>query len=228
MNYIQKEKTGNLIFTIQAKEGGFDAKNFVYILFKMYTKFLYSKHIKFDLVDKYAENEDLISSFTLRIINDKTLINESGICKLIRKSPYDSNFKRQTSFCEVSILEEENINFQLKLSDCRIDTYRASGKGGQNVNKVETAVRVTHIPTKLVVTCQNNRDQLANKQEALIELEKRLKILLQINQQKLHQSEIVKTFVFDPDKYVKLHKLGKKLSKLDLILSGDISIFFEN
>jgi peptide chain release factor 2 len=230
-NYKKIIQTGNLILLLQSKEGGLDAKNFCFLLYQMYTKWFIKKQIKFKIISINKENEEILSSVTIKIFNtteqqEKWLKLENGLCKLVRKSPFDFQHKRHTSFCEVQFFNEEQLELNIYKKDCKIDTYRASGKGGQNVNKVETAVRVTHIPSGIVVTCQEESNQYENKQRALIELEKRLilnkhnkekeNFSIEINKvlQNKNRSLKIKTYNFQSD-YIIDHRTNLKINNLN-------------
>jgi len=229
------------ILTIHAGTGGTDAQDWAYMLLRMYTKWAENKGYKVKLVDTSPGEEAGIKHAVLLIEGPWAygyLKGEKGIHRLIRISPFDANARRHTSFASVTVIPEieEDIEVEIRPEDLKIETMRASGHGGQHVNKTETAVRITHIPTGIVVCCQNERSQYLNKMTALKILKSRL---YQLEKQKLEQKkesligekkEItwgnqIRTYTLHPYKVVKDHRTNFESYKVDKILDGEIDDF---
>ncbi|HEA83839.1 MAG TPA: peptide chain release factor 2 [Thermodesulfobacterium geofontis] len=229
------------ILSIHAGTGGTDAQDWASILLRMYVKWAERKGYKVKIVDILPGEEAGIKNAVLLIEGQKAygyLKGEKGVHRLIRISPFNANSKRHTSFASVTVIPEieEDIEIEIKPEDLKIETMRASGHGGQHVNKTETAVRITHLPTGIVVTCQNERSQYLNKMTALKILKSRL---YQLEKQKLEQKkesfigekkEIswgnqIRTYTLHPYKVVKDHRTHYESYRVDEVLDGEIDDF---
>ncbi len=229
------------ILSIHAGTGGTDAQDWAFMLLRMYTRWAEKKGYKFKIVDILPGEEAGIKSALLIIEGPWAfgyLKGEKGIHRLIRISPFDANSRRHTSFASVTVIPEieEDIEVEIRPEDLKIETMRASGHGGQHVNKTETAVRITHIPTGIVVTCQNERSQYLNKLTGLKILKAKL---YQLEKQKLEQKkenligekkEIswgnqIRTYILHPHKVVKDHRTQYEAYKVENILDGEIDEF---
>jgi len=229
------------ILSVHAGTGGTDAQDWAYMLLRMYTRWAERKGYKVKLVDSLPGEEAGIKSAVFLIEGPWAygfLKGEKGIHRLVRISPFDANARRHTSFASVTVIPEieEDIEVEIKPEDLKIETMRASGHGGQHVNKTESAVRITHLPTGIVVTCQNERSQHLNKATALKILKSRL---YQLEKQKLEQKkesligekkEIswgnqIRSYILHPYKVVKDHRTGYESYKVDEVLNGEIDEF---
>ncbi len=229
------------ILSIHAGTGGTDAQDWAYMLLRMYVRWAEKKGYKVKVVDSLPGEEAGIKNAVLLIEGPWAygyLKGEKGVHRLIRISPFDSNSRRHTSFASVTLIPEieEDIEVKIKPEDLRIETMRASGHGGQHVNKTESAVRITHLPTGIVVTCQNERSQYLNKMTALKILRSRL---YQLEKQKLEQKkesligekkEItwgnqIRTYTLHPYRIVKDHRTQYESYKVEEVLDGEIDEF---
>lgn len=229
------------ILSIHAGTGGTDAQDWASILLRMYVRWAEKKGYKVKIVDILPGEEAGIKNAVLVIEGERAygyLKGEKGIHRLIRISPFNANSKRHTSFASVTVIPEieEDIEVEIKPEDLKIETMRASGHGGQHVNKTETAVRITHLPTGITVTCQNERSQYLNKMTALKILRSKL---YQLEKQKLEQKkesligekkEIswgnqIRTYTLHPYKVVKDHRTQYESYKVEEVLDGEIDDF---
>ena len=243
-NFLSGEADPNSCFLeVHSGAGGVEAQDWAEMIVRMYTRWCEKKKFNFEILEENSGEEAGIKSLTLKIDGDYAygwLKKESGIHRLVRISPFDSNSRRHTSFASVWIYPviDEKIEVNLNEKDLRIDTYRASGAGGQHVNKTDSAVRITHLPTKIVVQCQNNRSQHRNKATALSMLKARIyEMELQkkeSEQQSKNQSkpEIgwgrqIRSYVMHPYKMVKDLRNNTQISNCNSVLDGNIDIFLE-
>jgi peptide chain release factor 2 len=228
---------------IHAGSGGTEACDWASMLLRMYTRWAERRKFKADVVD-ILESEGGIKSATLEIEGDFAygyLKGESGVHRLVRISPFDANARRHTSFASVYVLPvlDESIEVDIRPEDLRIDTYRAGGAGGQKVNKTDSAVRMTHIPTGIVVTCQNERSQYKNKDVALSVLKSRLYEHYRQEKDKENarfaseKKEIawgsqIRSYVFQPYTMVKDHRNKFSVGNVQAVMDGDIDPFIES
>ncbi|MDD3774039.1 MAG: peptide chain release factor-like protein [Patescibacteria group bacterium] len=232
----------NAILSISAGTGGNDACDCAGILEKMYLRFFEMTNLKTINLDRQPNEEGGIKNATYEISGENAygkLKSENGTHRIVRKSPYNSQGLRQTSFVLVEVFPEiTKTTVKINDKDLRIDTYRSAGAGGQSVNTTDSAVRITHIPTGLVVTCQNERSQLKNKETALKILKSRLQ-LLEEQKQKSATAEFktgklatwgnqIRSYVFDPYQMVKDHRTNYETAKINEVLNGNLWPFVES
>lgn len=234
----------NAYLTIQAGAGGTEACDWAEMLFRMYKRWAEKKGYEVEIVDITPDDVAGIKSITALIKGPYAygyLKGEQGVHRLVRISPFDANARRHTSFAAVSVMPEidEEINIEIRPEDLKIETFRASGAGGQYVNKTDTAVRITHIPTGIVVSCQQERSQYQNKRKALQLLKAKLyQLELQKLEEKKKQYEGEKTdigwghqirsYVFHPYKMVKDLRTGYETGNVDAVMDGEIDEFIES
>ena len=230
----------NCFLSINAGAGGTESQDWASILLRMYTRFCEQHNLVAELVDEQAGEEAGIKSATLYIKGDNAfglLKSEKGVHRLVRISPYDSNQRRHTSFAAVLVMPEEpNIAIEINPNDLRIDTYRASGAGGQHVNKTDSAIRITHIPTNIVVQCQSQRSQTQNKVTAMKMLMAKLAQKAEeerdaqhaaIEKKKIEWGSQIRSYILHPYKMVKDHRTDYESSQPDLVLDGQLMPFIE-
>lgn len=236
-----KYDTYNAIVTINAGAGGTEACDWANMLFRMYERWALKKGFKYEILDILAGDEAGIKSITFNVKGEFAygLLNcEKGVHRLVRISPFDSNARRHTSFAAVNVIPEieNDLDVNLNMSEIEIDTYRSSGAGGQHVNTTDSAVRITHIPTGIVVTCQNERSQIKNKESALkvlkaklfeLEQEKKKKEINDIKgeENKIEWGSQIRSYVMQPYKLVKDHRTKYEEGNVDKVLDGDIDEF---
>lgn len=221
--------------------GGTEAHDWASMLFRMYTRFCQKHKFKMEILDYQESAENLLSSASVLIKGKKAyglLKSENGVHRLVRISPFDSAKARHTSFASVSVTPniDNSVNIQIDEKDLDISTYRSSGAGGQNVNKTESAVRIVHKPTNIVVTCQIERSQLMNKNLAMNMLKSKL-ILLKERKKAEQLSKIsgtkldiewgsqIRSYVFCPYTMVKDHRTNYSVSQIDQVMDGDLDDF---
>lgn len=232
------------ILEIHAGAGGTEACDWANMLLRMYTRYLESKGFKYEIVDKQVLDEAGFKSVTVLVHGLYAfgyLKSEKGVHRLIRISPFDSNSRRHTSFASVDIepiFENDNIDIQIPESDIRIDIYRSSGCGGQGVNTTDSAIRITHLKTGIVVTCQNERSQIQNKETALKVLKSKLyKLELEKREQELKgiQGELsainfgsqIRTYTMHPYSLVKDHRTNVETTNVSKVMDGDLDLFID-
>ena len=231
------------IITFFAGAGGVDAQDWTEMLVRMYLRWAEKYKIKTNLIDESKGGEAGIKSATIEFAGENAygkLRGESGVHRLVRQSPFNAKNLRQTSFALVQVMpkiEKEN-DLEINDKDLRIDVYRSGGKGGQSVNTTDSAVRITHLPTGIVVTCQNERSQLQNKETALTVLRSRLaQLMLEQHKEKLEElkgnfsspewGNQIRSYVLHPYKMVKDHRTEFESSNPEDILNGEINDFIE-
>ena len=233
----------NTYLEIHAGAGGTESQDWADMLRRMYTKWSDNKGFKYQIVSEHKGDEAGIKSSTIKIEGDYVfglLKNESGIHRLVRISPFDSGARRHTSFASIWVypVVDENIKIEILEKDLRIDTYRSSGAGGQHVNTTDSAVRITHIPSKVVVQCQNERSQHKNKETCMNMLKARLydyeikKKEEQNQNEEASKSDIgwghqIRSYVLQPYRLVKDNRTNHESSNPDKILDGEIDEFLE-
>ncbi len=233
----------NAILAVNAGAGGTESQDWVEMLFRMYLRWCESRNFTTRVIDNQAGDEAGIKSVTMTVTGPYAfghLKSEHGIHRMVRISPFDATGRRHTSFASVSVLPEvdTDIKIQIEDKDLRIDTYRASGPGGQHVNKTSSAVRITHLPTGIVVQCQNEKSQHRNKDMALKVLNARLyEIEKNKREEKKHQhhqnqkdiawGSQIRSYVFNPYRMVKDHRTNVEVGNLDKVMDGDIDMFID-
>lgn len=228
---------------IHAGAGGTEAQDWADMLRRMYTRWAEKHNFKIEHIEESEGEEAGIKSATLKIIGDKAfgwLKVENGVHRLVRISPFDANAKRHTSFSSITVypVVDDDIVIEIDEKDLRIDTYRASGAGGQHVNKTDSAVRITHLPTKIVVQCQKERSQHMNKECAMkmlkaklynFELQKREeeKSKLAANKTEIGWGNQIRSYVLQPYQMVKDLRTGAEIPNFQIVLDGDIDLFLK-
>ncbi|HFL8819491.1 MAG TPA: peptide chain release factor 2 [Candidatus Azoamicus sp. OHIO2] len=228
----------NAFLEIQSGTGGLDAQDWVEILFKMYTTWFEKKNFIYIIKDLVNGDSGGIKFISIQI-NGKNaygwLKHELGIHRLVRKSPFDTNNKRHTSFASVFVYPEnlEKCSTVLNETNIKIDTFRSSGAGGQHVNKTDSAIRITHIPTKIVVQCQSDRSQHKNKIQALTQLKMKIEALQNLttihakdkkNKLAITWGNQIRSYVFDKS-YIKDLRTHQEITDIQFILNGNLDIF---
>ena len=233
--------SSNAIMTIHAGAGGTESCDWAEMLFRMYMRWGERRGFKVEIEDVQDGEEAGVSRITFRIVGANAYgyaKAERGVHRLVRISPFDANKRRHTSFASVDVIAEieDDIDMDIKEEDLKIDTYRSSGKGGQHVNKTESAVRITHIPSGIVVACQNERSQFKNKASAMKILKSRLyeKLLDQKRAEmdrfygekgEISWGNQIRSYVFQPYQMVKDLRTGAETGNLQAVMDGDIDLF---
>jgi peptide chain release factor 2 len=233
----------NCILTIHSGAGGTEAQDWADMLLRMYIRWGEQNGYQMSLVDMLEGDGAGIKSATIEVTGEFAygyLKAENGVHRLVRISPFDANKRRHTSFASVFVIPEvdDTIEIEINPADLKIDTYRSGGKGGQNVNKVETAVRITHIPTNTIAACQSERSQIQNKTRALkmlksklyqLELEKQQAEIDEVekNKMKIEWGSQIRSYVFHPYNMVKDHRTDEETSDVQRVMNGDIDRFIK-
>lgn len=234
----------NCILEIHSGAGGTESCDWVNMLYRMYIRWCEANEYKYELIDLQQGEEVGFKNVSILVKGSYAygyLKSEKGVHRLVRISPFDSNKRRHTTFASVEVIPEfdNKIEVDLKEEDLKIDVYRSSGAGGQSVNTTDSAVRITHLPTKIVVTCQNERSQLKNKEKAMQILKNKLYLLdMEIKENELSKlrgthkdinfGSQIRSYVMHPYSMVKDHRTLTETSDVEKVLDGDINKFIED
>ena len=232
----------NAILTFHAGAGGTEAQDWASMLMRMYLRWAESRGFKTEIIEESDGDVAGLKSATIKIIGEYAygwLRTETGVHRLVRKSPFDSGGRRHTSFSSAFVYPEvdDNIDIEINPADLRIDVYRASGAGGQHVNKTESAVRITHVPTGLVTQCQNDRSQHKNKDQAMKQMKAKLyelemqkknadKQVMEDNKSDIGWGSQIRSYVLD-DSRIKDLRTGVETRNTQAVLDGDLDKFIE-
>ena len=238
-----KLDTSNAILTIHPGAGGTESQDWADMLYRLYSRWIERKNFEKRILDYQPGDEAGIKDITMEVHGDYAyglLKAEAGVHRLVRISPFDANSRRHTSFASVFVypLSEDEIEIDMNPSDLRVDTYRASGAGGQHVNRTDSAVRITHIPTGTVAQCQNERSQHKNKASAMkvlkarllqLELEKEKEANKKIEDQKMDigWGSQIRSYIFHPYNMVKDHRTKFETGNVQAVMDGDIDQFIQ-
>jgi len=233
----------NAIAAINAGAGGTEAQDWVEMLFRMFTRWSEERGFQTQVIDYLPGDEAGIKNVTFTVTGPYAygyLKSEHGIHRMVRISPFDATGRRHTSFASVSVIPEVNTDIKIEIDDkdLRIDAFRASGPGGQHVNKTNSAIRITHFPTGIVVQCQNEKSQHRNKEMAIKVLKARLynleKEKLDQKKQEMHESKQdiawgsqIRSYVFNPYRMVKDHRTNVEVGDVERVMDGDINMFID-
>nr|WP_324609415.1 peptide chain release factor 2 [Massilibacillus massiliensis] len=235
--------TNNAILTLHAGAGGTEAQDWTQMLLRMYVRWAERKNFKVETMDLLPGDEAGVKSATIMISGHHAygyLKAEKGVHRLVRISPFDANARRHTSFsaCDVMPEIDDNVEIDINPVDLRVDTYRASGAGGQHINKTDSAVRMTHIPTGIVVQCQNQRSQIQNREQCmkllrakLFELEQQKKADAKAEiageYQAIEWGSQIRSYVFHPYNMVKDHRTNAETGNTQAVMDGELDMFIE-
>ena len=233
----------NAILTFHAGAGGTEAQDWCSMLIRMYLRWAEKQGYSISLMDEQVGDEAGIKSATFLIKGENAfgyMKSEKGVHRLVRISPFDSAARRHTSFCAVDVMPEidETVEINLDMKDVQVDTYRASGAGGQHINKTDSAVRMTHIPTGIVVQCQSERPQIQNREQCLkllraklfeLELEKQAELKEQLGgtYQAIEWGSQIRSYVFHPYNMVKDHRTSVETGNVQAVMDGNLDQFME-
>ncbi|MBN1625839.1 MAG: peptide chain release factor 2 [Deltaproteobacteria bacterium] len=239
----EPDDSRNAIVSINAGAGGTESQDWVEMLFRMYLRWCESRKMETSVIDYLAGEEAGIKNVTFTVNGPYAygyMKSEHGIHRMVRISPFDASGRRHTSFASVSVIPEVDTDIDIKIEekDLRIDTFRASGPGGQHVNKTSSAIRITHLPTNIVVQCQNEKSQHRNKDTAMKVLKARLYEIernkLDQKKQEIHQKQKeiawgsqIRSYVFNPYRLVKDHRTNEEVGNLEKVMDGGIDVFID-
>ena len=231
----------NAILTLHAGAGGTEAQDWTSMLLRMFTRFAEQNGFALEMLDYQPGDEAGVKSATIQVNGHNAygfLRSEKGVHRLVRISPFDANARRHTSFAAVDVMPEldDTVDVNINMDEVRVDVYRSSGAGGQHINKTSSAIRITHMPTGIVVTCQNERSQFQNKDKAMQMLKAKLYMLKQQeNEEKISgiRGEVkdiawgnqIRSYVLQPYTMVKDHRTGASSGNAGAVLDGDIDLF---
>ena len=231
----------NAILSLHAGAGGTEAQDWTQMLYRMYAMYCEKNGFKLSVLDSLDGDEAGIKSITFLVEGEKAygyLKTEMGVHRLVRISPFDANKRRHTSFASLEVMPEidDSVEVEINMDEVRVDTYRSSGAGGQHVNKTDSAIRLTHLPTGIVVTCQNERSQLQNREMAFkilkgkltaLKVEEREENLKEIKGdiKKIEWGSQIRSYVFCPYTMVKDHRTNFETSDVQAVMDGDIKPF---
>ncbi len=240
----KKEDIQNAIVSIHPGAGGTESQDWAQMLYRMYTRWVEKKNYKLEVIDLQLGDEAGIKDVTFEIKGDYSfglMKSEMGVHRMVRISPFDSNKRRHTSFASVFVYPavENDIDIEINNNDLRIDTYRASGAGGQHVNKTDSAVRITHMPSGIVAQCQNQRSQHKNKNQAMkilkarlyqFELEKEKEKNKELEDQKMDigWGSQIRSYVFHPYQLVKDHRTKEENGNTQSVMDGNLNQFIHS
>jgi len=241
--FSEETDKNNAIVTIHPGAGGVESQDWAQMLMRMYLRWANKKGFKTEIIDLQLGDEAGIKDVTFTVLGSYAfgyLKAEAGVHRLVRISPFDANKRRHTSFSAVLVYPviEDNIKIDIRDEDLQIDTFRASGAGGQHVNKVSSAVRITHIPTGIVVSCQSERSQLRNKMTAMKVLKSRLYNISKEKKEKELESIVgdkkdiswgnqIRSYILQPYSLVKDHRTGLEIGNVSSVLDGEIDVFID-
>ena len=231
----------NAILSLHAGAGGTEAQDWVSMLYRMYTRYCEKKGYAVKVLDLLEGDEAGIKSVSFEVVGDDAygyLKAEKGVHRLVRISPFDASGRRHTSFASLDVMPEvdDATEVEIRSEDLRVDTYRSSGAGGQHVNKTESAIRITHLPTGIVVQCQNERSQIQNREMAmrmlrskLIELKEReiaeKNAEIKGEMKKIEWGSQIRSYVFHPYTMVKDHRTNAETGNIQAVMDGDLELF---
>lgn len=238
-----KYDASNAILTLHAGAGGTEAQDWCDMLYRMYTRYVERSGWKAVVLDYLAGDEAGVKSVTFRVEGDNAygyLKAEKGVHRLVRISPFDSNARRHTSFASLEVMPEiiDDSEIEIRSEDLKVDTYRSSGAGGQHVNKTESAIRITHLPTGIIVACQNERSQIQNREVAMQMLRSKLierrerereeeAAEISGNLKKIEWGSQIRSYVFCPYTMVKDHRTGFETGNVQSVMDGDLDGFID-
>ena len=238
------EDEQNAIVSIHPGAGGTESQDWAQMLFRMYKRWIEKEDLKFEIIDFQPGEEAGVKDVTFEVNGDYAfglLKAEAGVHRMVRLSPFDTNNRRHTSFASVFVYPavDDDINIEINPSDLRIDTYRASGAGGQHVNKTDSAVRITHIPSGIVSQCQNERSQHKNKNQAMkilkarlyqVELEKEKEKNKKFEDEKMEigWGSQIRSYVFHPYQMVKDHRTKEENGNTQAVMDGNLNSFIRS
>lgn len=233
----------NAILTLHAGAGGTEAQDWTSMLLRMFTRYAEREGFQIEMLDYLPGDEAGVKSATLQINGHNAygyLRSEKGVHRLVRISPFDANARRHTSFAAVDVMPEldDTVDIKIDPSDLKVDTYRASGAGGQHVNKTSSAVRMTHLPTGIIVQCQNERSQIQNRERCMQLLRAKLYEYERAKQEALKNDiagdyqdiewgSQIRSYVFQPYKMVKDHRTGAETGNVQAVMDGGLDMFIE-
>ncbi|MEG6615142.1 peptide chain release factor 2 [Peptococcaceae bacterium 1198_IL3148] len=236
-----KYDRGNAIISLHAGAGGTEAQDWVEMLLRMYTRWAEDHQYKVEILDMLPGDEAGVKSATVEIVGPNAygyMKSEKGVHRLVRISPFDTGGRRHTSFASVDVMPDadDDVEIEIRDEDLKVDTFRASGAGGQHINKTDSAVRMTHIPTGIVVSCQNERSQISNRNAAMkmlkaklldLELKKKEQELAELRgeHQDIAWGSQIRSYVFHPYSMVKDHRTNAETGNVEQVMDGKIDLF---